>query len=175
MEDRNFSFFKTLYLTRRNVYELPDERKGHLKETRRYHSDFVSGEIELGKRYRVEIFDISEPWKLEINDYLHFIEVHKENLIGAQISSVEFFNFDDYVSWIKTAFNHNLKEENENLWIDSSKYRWVPQIDLFGIPFYFWLGFINPDLDADQNCVFLFYSFEEGTENLYEKRPVEFE
>lgn len=165
MKDKNFSLYKTLYLTRKNPYELPDHRKNYFKKFY-YHDNFINGEIELGKRYRVEIFNIFEPWTLVINDYLHFFESQKENLIGAQVSDVEWFTLDYYIGKLKDN-GMIYKQEEQNLWVDFSKKCWVPQIDIFPLPFYFYLGCIQPDFDAVQNVVFLFYPFEEGIEDLY--------
>lgn len=173
MKDSNFSFYKTLYLTRQDPHELPDHRKDTFKEFEMYHDDFVNGEIELGKRYRVEVFNIPESWNVKTEDYLHFFESHKENLIGSQVSDVIWYELGNYLNKKAKYSGDYSKKENENLWVDSLKKSWVPSIDLFGIPFYFWLGFINPDFDADNNCVFLFYPFEEGTEDLYEPLLVE--
>ena len=164
-KEKNFSLYKTLYLTRKNPYELPDHRKDSFRKFY-YHDDFVNGEIELGKRYRVEVFNIFESWTLKIDDYLDFFESHKENLIGAQVSDVDWYDLGDYIGKRADCGIGYIPLE-DNLWVDSSKKCWVPQIDLFLIPFYFFLGCINPDWDADQNCVFLFYPFEEGTEDLY--------
>jgi hypothetical protein len=165
MKDKNFSLYKTLYLTRRDPYELSDHRKIYFQKFY-CHDNFVNGEIELGKRYRVEVFSILESWKLEINDYLHFFESHKENLIGAQVSDVNWYDLGVYIG--KQADRGvPYRPLNDNLWVDSLKKCWVPSIDFFGMPFYFYLGCIDPDFDADQNCVFLFYPFKEGTEDLY--------
>jgi len=164
-KEKNFSLYKTLYLTRKNPYELPDHRKDSFKKFY-YHNNFVNGEIELEKRYRVEVFSIFKSWNLKINDYLYFFENHKEKLIGAQVSDVDWYDLGYYIGKL-ADYGISYNPENENLWVDSSKKCLVPQIDLFPIPFYFFLGCIKPDFDADQNCVFLFYPFEEGTEDLY--------
>jgi len=170
MENKNFSLYKTLYLTRRDNYELPNHRKHSFKKLY-YHDAFVDGEIELGKRYRVEVFEIIEPWTLKIDDYLNFFESKKENIIGAQVSNVEWSELNDHLDDL-VEYGTNYELENQNLWVDCDKKCWVPQIDLFPIPFYFYLGCIVPDWDADQNCIFLFYPFEEGTEDLYDPNVV---
>jgi hypothetical protein len=164
----HFSLYRTLYLTRKNPYELPDHRKDYFAKLY-YHHDFVNGKIEIGKRYKVEVFNISESWDLEIEDYLHFFESKKENLIGAQVSDIAWYTMDYYIGILKDNGIIYRKEE-QNLWVDFSKKCWIPQIDIFPLPFYFYLGCIDPDWDAVQNVVFLFYPFEEGTESLYEPK-----
>ena len=169
--NENFFIYKTLFLTRKNPKEMSPERKKHFKRFYFHDNELMKGDIVLGEKYKVKVFYINEPENLKFEDYLSFLDFHKENLIGAQVACVDwttkeesknkkrFFNFKQRKDFLQ------YQKDEDDLWVDTIKTCLYPLMDGI-LDFEYYLGCINPDFDGE-NFLFCFYSFEKGTENMY--------
>lgn len=145
----HFDFYKTFFFTKINSTEIIYEEDTNEHGT----FDFVKklkGNIPVGEKCLVEIFEIYDAESLYVNDYINFLKDYMDDLIGAQVRSLVWSNINLHGS--------------TDLWVDEDGKNYFPSNKTHYSLFEPSLGCINPILIGSGNYLLCFYHYEEGTE-----------